>query len=214
MGEYNDLQLMELAKNDNEYFEYLLNKYLKKYENLAYKYSRTYKEDIDDLKQILSIGFYKAVKIFDINKTKYEKFDPEFFIARIIKMELNTYIKGQYRQKRRMSKECISIDDPVKTDKTKNKNLYILEVLNNNINIESDFILKEKAHEIRKDILRGLSKNEHEILKLRLDGYTQTDISKIMNISTKQTDNALTRAKGKIKKRGLSGELDYKKYLI
>ena len=71
MGEYNDLQLMELAKNDNEYFEYLLNKYLKKYENLAYKYSRTYKEDIDDLKQILSIGFYKAVKAFDINKTKY-----------------------------------------------------------------------------------------------------------------------------------------------
>ena len=45
MGEYNDLQLIELAKNDNECFESMLNKYLKKYHNLAYKYSYKYNEE-------------------------------------------------------------------------------------------------------------------------------------------------------------------------
>ena len=214
MGEYNDLQLIELAKNDNECFESMLNKYLKKYHNFAYKYSYKYNEEIDDLKQILSMGFYEAIKDFNKNKINSDKFIPEKFIVHIMKRELIDYIKGQYRQKRRISKECISIDSPTKTYKSESDNLSILEVLSNSIDIERDYILKEKAHEIRKDILKGLSKNEHEILKLRLDGYTQTDISKIMNISTKQTDNALTRAKGKIKKRGLSGELDYKKYLI
>ena len=60
---------------------------------------------------------------------------------------------------------------------------------------------KENTEEIEKFIETELSSFEREVLELYLTGMGYVDIAKGLSKDEKSTDNALSRAKSKLKKR-------------
>ena len=69
-------------------------------------------------------------------------------------------------------------------------------------NPEDEKIKQEGVSELIKNISDKLSKKENEILKLYLEGLSYDEISKKTNLNFKAIDNALQRARKKIKSIG------------
>lgn len=67
-------------------------------------------------------------------------------------------------------------------------------------NPETLFIEKENVENIEKLIETELSTSERQAFELYLTGMTYTEIAKVLGKDDKSTDNALQRAKNKLKK--------------
>lgn len=75
------------------------------------------------------------------------------------------------------------------------------ETLNISVNsVEDDYIATEDSKSFDDLILNQLSKTEQSVMKYYLAGFNYTEISKLLNISVKSVDNAIFRAKNKLKK--------------
>lgn len=64
---------------------------------------------------------------------------------------------------------------------------------------EDLYILREEVREIMERIRRSLSSFEKDVLSLYLDGYSYLAISELLSSSHKSVDNALQRARRKLK---------------
>ena len=63
-----------------------------------------------------------------------------------------------------------------------------------------DYVIsKENDGEISEMLLSILTEKEYNVIKLLIDGYSYKQIAEIMGISAKSADNALTRARKKLK---------------
>lgn len=66
--------------------------------------------------------------------------------------------------------------------------------------IEQDIIDREDKAEFFERLKKELSALEYSVIELYLEGFTSTEICQRLNLTSKSVDNALTRAKHKIKK--------------
>lgn len=191
-SEMQDEELALMAKENEQAYNVLHRRYEKKIKSII-KRQKLYltNGDIDDLCQEGFIGLSNAVKGYK----KGLKFAS--FASKCIKASIYTLINKSNTQKELVMKNYISLSNAKNEEDDINKSSLMID---KGPTPEESYINNETSEEIIELISKELSKMEYKIFVMNDLGYTYTDIAKELNISEKSVDNALQRAKNKIKK--------------
>ena len=147
----------------------------------------------EDLIQEGMIGLFKAVRDFDIGRDASFSTFANLCISRQMlnvfvasnrqkNIPLNTYV-SLYSRENEDSEQLI---DSVPSDKS--------------VNPEEVVIDKENVLALQKAIEESLSSFEKQVLDLYMTGMTSVETAKVLGKDEKSTDNALQRAKSKVKR--------------
>ena len=192
-----DEELVRLSKDNDRAMEFLLNKY----KGMVLSSSKSLfilGGDNQDLVQEGMIGLFTAVRDFDDHKNI--KFST--FAQLCIKRNIYTAITNYNSLKNEPLNKGLSISHTDSSEEDDNyKNLSTDDLgLSEIYNPEDNLINKEKYDEIISFMSKELSKLEYQVMDLYIIGLTTSEIAKVLNKNEKTTDNALQRAKTKIRK--------------
>lgn len=189
-----DEELIErLRDGETAIEEYILNKY----KNLVKSKAQSMfilGNDSDDLIQEGMIGLFKAIRDYDFGR------DAGFFtFAELcITRQLYTALTASGRKKHIPLNSYVSLY--ASDDDEQSVNLAETLSDDKSLNPEELLIDKENVSEIEGLIESELSDFEREVIDLHVTGMSYTQIAKVLGRDEKSTDNALTRAKSKLKK--------------
>ena len=192
MEEKNLINIIEKAKKgEEESFEVLFLKYKNYIDRISFsKFIKGLGRD--DVIQHGYIGLWNAVKYFD--KDKVVKLDS--FIKLCIKREIYTAINTADRKKHTVFNNAFSVEKRIceNSDDLKLKDV----ILGISASPEEEVIENESENLINIKLDR-LPKMQSECMRLYIKGFKQSEICKILNLKSKQVDNALNRAKKNLK---------------
>ncbi len=186
----NEIDLVKNAQNNHQLsiVELFLN-----YRNLMKKECRRFfliDGEIEDLMQEAMIGFFKAIKNFNLEKNN----NFSAFASMCIRNQIQTAIKKSNSQKNLVLTNAISIyaQTPDEEDS--------LEIIfpSSEPSPEEKVISEETVAEIKSAIREKLSSLEIQVLSEYLNGKTYNEISQKLNLNNKTIDNALSRIKKKL----------------
>lgn len=175
--------------------EYLLNKY----KNLVKSKAASMLilgADTDDLIQEGMIGLFKAVRDYDSGR------DASFFTFAdlCVSRQMYTAITAARRQKHMPLNSYISLYGNSDEHEESGKPSIEETISDNQDNPETIIIDRENVEAIEHWIDEELSDFERQCIELYLTGMNYMEIAKVLNKDEKSTDNALNRAKNKLKK--------------
>lgn len=189
--EYNDYELVDLINEENEEANNII---FKKYEPLIIslakemmKYVHNSGIDLNDMIQEGMIGLHSAINTFrEVKDTLFST-----YARTCIKRKMIDIIVASNRQKNQALNNSISFD------RDDSDLSYLIK--DEFSNPENLLIKEENRVEIIEYASHELSQTEFEIFELRINGFSYKEIAEILDISTKQIDNALRRIKTKLK---------------
>lgn len=200
-NKYTDLSDGELFERLNDGDEGVIEFLLDKYKNLVRSKANSMNilgADTDDLIQEGMIGLFKAIKDYDPGR------DASFFTFATLCVTRKMYsaVKAYGRDKNIPLNSYTSIYSSITDDDGNETNVSLGETLSNSgdENPEAVIIARETVDTIMNWIETELSSFEKEALELYLTGLNYVQIAKVLGRDEKSTDNALNRAKNKIKK--------------
>ena len=149
--------------------------------------------DREDLIQEGMIGLFKAIRDYDIGR------DASFstFANLCISRQMYSAVEASRRNKHMLLNTSISLsagDDP------ENSSLIGELAAPDDDDPEKRFIDKESERELEGLIEQELSPLEKQVLDLSIIGMSTAEAAAVLNRSEKSTDNALQRARAKMKK--------------
>lgn len=174
----------ELINDAQSGDKYAVDKILRNYRSLVTSIARKYfivGVDQDDLGQSGMIGLYNAIINFDHGRGASFK----TYACRLIKNEILSEIKHSKTGNMELLKDVECCDS--------------FDGFSENVSPEIDFVEEESYNELLENLLKNLSDLEKNVLKYYLDGYSNSDIASKMEKNSKRVDNALMRAKRKVK---------------
>lgn len=177
-----------LKNNDKDARNKLIEHNLRLVAHIVKKYDN-YKENMDDLISIGTIGLIKGIDSFnDKHGTRITT-----YAARCIENEILMYIRSN---KKNMTN--VSLNDCIGYDKDGNEITFI-DVLKEQNNDTIDYIYLKENLQLLKDYIKVLTDREREIIILRygLNGnkeYTQKEIAKKLKISRSYVSRIEKRA--------------------
>lgn len=195
LSQSTDEELVVRAANaDDDALDFIMYKY----RNIVKAKAQSYfliGADHDDILQEGTIGLYKAIRDYDINKNT--PFRP--FAELCITRQIINAIKTATRQKHIPLNSYISLNKPVYDEESERTLIDIIsgEKMNNP---EEMFIGQEEYSSIEKKIHELLSNFEQQVLNNYLSGKTYQEMAEEMDKHVKSIDNALQRAKRKLEK--------------
>ncbi len=201
-NKYNDATdeelIQRLRDGEDGVTEYILDKYKNLVRSKA-KSMYILGGDSDDLIQEGMIGLYKAMRDYDFGR------DASFFtFAELcITRQLYTAVSASDRKKHMPLNRAISLSQSLVNEESDGEggSLSLDEILSIDLdNPESIMIDKENVEAIENFIDTELSEFEREAVELYLTGMSYVQIARVLGRDEKSTDNALQRAKGKIKR--------------
>lgn len=133
----------------------------------------------DDLISEGFLGLLNAIRSYDPEKGAFSS-----FANACISNKMKTAITSTAAK----AFSSLSLDD-IKAE----------EITDGNLGTEELIIIKEQNNEMSKLIDELLSEREKEVFYLYLSKYSYAQISKKMGISVKSVDNAISRAKAKLR---------------
>lgn len=154
--------------------------------------------DRDDLIQEGMIGLFKAVRDYDMGR------DASFytFAELCINRQMYTAVQASKRQKHLPLNTYVSLDSgsqPQDREGQEGQRLADTIADKTGLNPEELFLDKERVDYLEKTIERELSEFEKQALDLYMTGMGYAQIAKVLGRDEKATDNALGRAKQKIR---------------
>jgi len=193
-NESDETLILRLRDGEDRIWDYILDKY----KNLVRSKARSMYilgAEPEDLIQEGMIGLFKAIKDYDPGR------DTSFytFAELCISRQVYTAVTASGRKKHMPLNSYVSLysgDDGNEGDQILEETLPGLDGLNP----EAQIIDRENVEEIEHIIENELSVFEKQVLELYLTGMSYTEIAKVLGKDEKSTDNALSRAKAKIKK--------------
>lgn len=195
--EYRDEELiMLLREGRKEVVDYLMNKY----KNLVRSRAKTMYilgADTEDLIQEGMIGLFKAIRDYDFGR------DAGFytFAELCISRQIYTAVQASGRKKHMPLNTYISIYSEVTADGENGQKMELSGMLESEEKSpEESMIDRENVEYIEQIIQSQLSLLERQVLELYMTDMGTVEISKILGIDEKSADNALQRAKSKIRK--------------
>ena len=197
---YENLEDRELIARLRNGEERIIDYVIVKYKNLVKSKARTMfilGADSDDLIQEGMIGLFKAIRDYNVDS------EAEFFTFAdlCITRQIYTAIQAANRKKHLPLNSYVSIDVPTDSNgEGQMNNLANMIAGVKNINPEEIVINKEKVIQVRALINKELSEFEKQVIELFIVGFSYSTIAEILKKDLKSTDNALQRAKGKLKK--------------
>ncbi len=187
--EYNDYELISLAKEENEDAKnILIVKYkplIQKIVNKLYKYCKNNGLERSDLIQEGMIGLNHAIETFDQNKEILFY----TYAYKCIKTKLISTLISCERQKNKILNESISYDSD------DNNMLNFIKDTSSN---PEELIINSDS-ELINSINSKLSSAEKDVFDLLINGFNYKEIADILNKDVKSIDNTIQRIKNKIK---------------
>ena len=150
--------------------------------------------DNDDLVQEGMLGLFKAVRDFDCGR------DANFhtFARLCINRQLYTAVQSSHRDKHLPLNTALSFDEPAGSA---SEEIRLVDTLVSGENDPADFLIDEENLRILEEEMNAsLSALEKQVLELFMTGMNYVEIAQVLGRTQKSTDNALQRAKGKVKK--------------
>lgn len=175
-----DEKLVQLAKTDNNAIETLMGRYKGVVISLSRKYFLQGGE-LDDLISEGSLGLYKAILFYD--ETKKASFSTFAYIC--ISRQLISAIKQSLSTKHVPLNQSLPLGEH--------------EELSGGVDPEELFLFKEQEARLVGLLRENLSPFEFDVLNDYLAGLSYIEISKKLKVDAKKVDNALTRAKKKVR---------------
>lgn len=195
--EYQDEELlMMLRDGQQEVVDFLMNKY----KNLVRSRAKTMYilgADTEDLIQEGMIGLFKAIRDYDFGR------DASFytFAELCISRQIYTAVQASVRKKHMPLNTYISIYSEVTAVGESGQKVELSGVLESEEKSpEESMIDRENVEYIEQIIQSQLSLLERQVLDLYITDMGVSEISKILGIDDKSADNALQRAKSKIRR--------------
>ncbi|MGE5495664.1 MAG: RNA polymerase sporulation sigma factor SigH [Burkholderiales bacterium] len=195
-----DESLAELARDDGDALEYLLNKY----KNFVRAKARSYfliGADREDIVQEGMIGLYKAIR--DFRQTRLTTF--RAFAELCVTRQIITAIKTATRQKHKPLNSYVSLNKPM-FDEESDRTLIDIVASGKISNPEDIIIGREDFSIIESKMGKLLSPLEMQVLRKYIEGKSYYEIAADLNRSVKSVDNALQRVKNKLEKLISGGE--------
>ena len=174
--------------------EFLLNKY-KNFVRIKAKGYFLIGGDREDIIQEGTIGLYKAVRDFRVDKLSSFRAFAELCITR----QIITAVKTATRLKHIPLNQYISFNKPIYDDEGVRTLLDILPS-NKTSDPEDVVIDQEVSEDIKARIQENLSDLESQVLLSYLSGKSYQEMGRDLNRHVKSIDNALQRVKRKIEK--------------
>ncbi len=195
--DYRDEELiMMLRDGQQEVVDFLMNKY----KNLVRSRAKTMYilgADTEDLIQEGMIGLFKAIRDYDFGR------DAGFytFAQLCISRQIYTAVQASGRKKHMPLNTYISIYSEVTADGENGQKMELSGMLESEEKSpEESMIDRENVEYIEQIIQSQLSLLERQVLDLYITDMGVSEISKILGIDEKSADNALQRAKSKIRR--------------
>jgi len=195
-----DESLAELARDDGDALEYLLNKY----KNFVRAKARSYfliGADREDIVQEGMIGLYKAIR--DFRQTRLTTF--RAFAELCVTRQIITAIKTATRQKHKPLNSYVSLNKPM-FDEESDRTLIDIVASGKISNPEDIIIGREDVSIIESKMGKLLSPLEMQVLRKYIEGKSYYEVAADLNRSVKSVDNALQRVKNKLEKLISDGE--------
>ncbi len=195
-----DESLAELARDDGDALEYLLNKY----KNFVRAKARSYfliGADREDIVQEGMIGLYKAIR--DFRQTRLTTF--RAFAELCVTRQIITAIKTATRQKHKPLNSYVSLNKPM-FDEESDRTLIDIVASGKISNPEDIIIGREDFSIIESKMGKMLSPLEMQVLRKYIEGKSYFEVAEDLNRSVKSVDNALQRVKNKLEKLISGGE--------
>lgn len=145
--------------------------------------------DKEDVMQIAKIGLYEGIKNFDKDKTS----SPISFLKKCAELNIKDEVKKINRDKHKTLGIACSLDAPL--DKDDDSSTLLGDIIEDDFSVEKFIEVKEIKRQL-KNIMTNL---EFNTLNLYMNGYSYKEMSQLLSLSEKQVENALGRARKKIK---------------
>lgn len=140
-------------------------------------------QDIEDVRQELTIALYDAVLAYDMSREKIE-------FGLFAKICMTNRVISRLRKQKRTKGREISVSDEMMSEGGKltedEPSLLVID--------------KESVDSINGLIDKNLSKFEKSVFGLYISGYSSSDIADILGTNDKSVDNAIYRMRKKLKK--------------
>ena len=171
-----------------------------KYKNLVRREAKSMfilGADTEDLIQEGMIGLFKAVRDYDSGR------DASFFtFAQLcISRQMYTAVQASKRKKHLPLNTYVSLDSQEDSGEQKGQEQPLVELLadRTKLNPEELVLDKERVDYLERAMEKELSEFEKQVLDLYRTGMNYSQIARVLGRDEKATDNALSRAKQKIR---------------
>ena len=181
--ENKDGRLVRLAQSgDNDAMEQLCAEYKDTVRMLARPYFLI-GADRDDLIQEGMIGLLGSVYGYDPD----EGVRFETFATVCISNRIKSAVRNQLRSKHMPLNGYVDIDD--------------VEISDDMSDPQTMIIMQERFEDLSESIEKKLTHLEKDVLRLHIGGHNYSSIAEMLSISVKSVDNALQRARKKLKEK-------------
>ena len=185
-----------LREGEAPIMDYISNKY----KNLVRREAKSMfilGADTEDLIQEGMIGLFKAVRDYDSGR------DASFFtFAQLcISRQMYTAVQASKRKKHLPLNTYVSLDSQEDGGEQKGQEQPLVELLadRTKLNPEELVLDKERVDYLERAMEKELSEFEKQVLDLYRTGMNYSQIARVLGRDEKATDNALSRAKQKIR---------------
>lgn len=181
----------QVQEGSKEGAEILIDRYTPLIQKMARRYFAA-AADYEDLLQEGFIGFYEAVRDFQPGRMAFGKF--AYYCV-----QKNIFDTVQYwnRKKRKSAQPVLSLDASLYPDDEKGERVRVIDYIVNQkaMNPEDSVVIASLVAEI----VTRLTPLERDVLRCYLNGERPEEIAKELSRDLKSVDNALQRAKIKIR---------------
>lgn len=194
--DFNDYELIYLVEEKNEEASWILyNKYLPIIKKIAYnsyiglkKYGVSY----EDIYQEAVLAFFTAVQLFD------PKEDTLFytFMNITIKSKLANFYRSVFANKNFPNISSISLNMPITVDDSET---LLDRVVDNTSNVENQITYGEILEKLR-DFKFELSFKNSQVFELLCNGFSNKEISILLDMDLKKISNTMYRIRRKLKR--------------
>jgi RNA polymerase sporulation-specific sigma factor len=188
LNEYNDYELVSLAKEGNEEAIEII---YKKYKPIIISKSTDaivnanhHGIEISDIMQEGFIGLDEAIKDFsEIDNTSFYT-----FAMLCINRQIINFLRKSTREKDKILNDAVIIDD------------YVEKNLKDDFDTEFAFMVREEEESILQEFEKSFTEFEKKVFKLKFEGYSFEEIANTLSKDVKSIYNTFQRIKTKVKK--------------
>ena len=192
--EYNDYELVSLAKEGNEdAINIIYQKYkpiiVKKSQNMIFR-ANHHGIEISDIMQEGYIGLEEAIMNFNEN----DNASFYTFAMLCINRQIINYLRKTTGGRDKILNDAVAIDE------------YVEKNMKDDYDTEFSFVYKEYEKDINSEIEKQLTDFEFKVFKMKMDGYSFEEIANNLSRDLKSIYNTFQRIKVKVKKIILSDD--------
>lgn len=194
-----EIDVVAMAKSgDDEATLYLFRKYYPVIRSIASNYFFM-GSDREDVFQEGMFGFYKAIR--DFNQEKSISFSQ--FARLCVSRQIMATAKKASGPKHKPLNFYISLDKYVYDENDGNKTMFDVVSDNRVFEPDKEVIYYELSQDLKKVIRDKLSSFERNVVALHLESESYEKIAQVLRCEVKSVDNALQRARKKIRNAAL-----------